>query len=88
MANFMKKSAILRRAGKSILYIGRLAKEKNIGELIGYFRTFDDPNLAFFIAGYGPLQKELEQQASDLQGQGHIFGHRSARTGTGVLCGG
>ena len=66
---FYEKVRNLAAGRKSILYIGRLAKEKNIGELIGYFRTFDDPNLVFFIAGYGPLQKELEQQASDLQGR-------------------
>ncbi len=54
---------------KSILYVGRLAKEKNIGELIEYFRSFDEKDLVFFIAGYGPARKELEEQAADLQGR-------------------
>ncbi len=54
---------------RSILYIGRLAKEKNIGELIGYFRTLEREDLVFFIAGCGPLAAELEEQAEDLKGK-------------------
>lgn len=54
---------------KSILYIGRLAREKNIGELIGYFRKFGREDVVFFIAGCGPLEEELKEQAQDLGGR-------------------
>ena len=52
---------------RCLLFIGRLAKEKNIGELIEYFRRLDDAGTVLLIGGYGPESKALEEQAADLE---------------------
>lgn len=52
---------------RSLLFIGRLAKEKNIGELISFIREMNDPELVLLIGGYGPEGKALEEQAEDLK---------------------
>lgn len=49
-----------------LIYLGRLAKEKNISELIRLFAMQDRPNLRFLLVGDGPYRPTLERQAREL----------------------
>ncbi|MGC4020195.1 MAG: glycosyltransferase [Muricomes sp.] len=49
-----------------LLYVGRLAKEKNLEELLQYYAKQNTENLTFLIVGDGPYRGELEQMASEL----------------------
>lgn len=49
-----------------LLYAGRLAKEKNLEELLRYHARQNTETLTFLIAGDGPHRGALEQMASDL----------------------
>jgi len=56
--------------GKRILlYLGRIAKEKNIDELIkgfeGYKDKYDDDNTVFMLVGDGPENKEILKEIAD-----------------------
>lgn len=44
------------------LYLGRLAKEKNIHELLAYIQQMKQPNFHFLIVGNGPDRDCLEAQ--------------------------
>ena len=50
---------------KIMLYLGRLAYEKKIEELIDYFEKIDYENLRFLIVGGGPYLKKLKEYAKD-----------------------
>ena len=45
-----------------ILYVGRLAEEKNVHELIDYLSAGDMENMKFMIVGDGPIRKALEDK--------------------------
>ncbi|MDD6058368.1 MAG: glycosyltransferase family 4 protein [Clostridiales bacterium] len=47
------------------VYIGRLAKEKNIDELIRMHARIDNPNAKLLIVGDGPRRGELQRLALD-----------------------
>ncbi|MCI1269410.1 MAG: glycosyltransferase family 4 protein [Ruminococcus sp.] len=47
------------------VYIGRLAKEKNVDELIKIHATMDNPRIKMLIVGDGPRRNELESLAKD-----------------------
>lgn len=49
-----------------LLYIGRLAKEKNLEELLGYYAKQNTRTLTFLIVGDGPYRDTLEKMALDL----------------------
>ena len=53
---------------KVIVSIGRLAKEKNLNEIIDYLPDLvkKDNNIIFLIGGDGPYRKKLEQRVSNL----------------------
>ena len=53
---------------KVIVSVGRLAKEKNIDELISYMPDLiaKNKNIIFLIGGGGPYQKQLEAQVKKL----------------------
>lgn len=48
---------------KIILYLGRLAEEKNIEELIDYYSRLDIEKLKFILVGGGPYLKNLKSYA-------------------------
>lgn len=48
-----------------LLYVGRLAKEKNVEELFGYLQKCD-PGQRMLIVGDGPYREELERQAEKM----------------------
>ncbi len=51
---------------KTIVTIGRLAKEKSIEELLHYFKNAGFENTVFVIVGDGPYRKKLEEVTGDL----------------------
>lgn len=48
-----------------LIYVGRLAKEKNIDELLG-FLTKLDPDQRMLLVGDGPYRAELEKKADEI----------------------
>ncbi|MDY3007057.1 glycosyltransferase [Anaerococcus sp. AGMB00486] len=50
-------------SAKVILYLGRLAEEKNIEELIRYYQKLDIKNLEFILVGGGPYLNNLKSYA-------------------------
>ena len=68
MADSAKTEDIKKRLGitgseKVIVYLGRLAKEKNISELLNYVGAQDDASLRLLIVGDGPYRRDLQEQA-------------------------
>ena len=70
-----EKNAVKKRLGiplenKVLVSVGRLAKEKNLEELLEYFaklvREGNRKNLTFLIAGDGPDRERLEKLAEEL----------------------
>lgn len=51
---------------KIILYLGRLAEEKNIEELIDYYERLDIEKLKFILVGGGPYLKDLKSYAKNI----------------------
>lgn len=48
--------------GLTMLALGRVAKEKNLSELLFYLQKLNDPRIKLLIAGDGPYKKEIEEQ--------------------------
>lgn len=64
-----KRLALGIENGKKVLInLGRLGNEKNLSELLYYFKDakLHHPELVFLIVGDGPAKKELEKTASEL----------------------
>ncbi len=62
-------------AGRRVLlFLGRLAPEKNVAELISYFRRINDPDFALVIVGDGPSRQALEESARDMAGRVYFLG--------------
>jgi len=59
---------------KVIVSIGRLAKEKNLDEIIDYLPDLvkKDSNIIFLIGGDGPYRKKLEQRVSGLNMEKYV----------------
>lgn len=45
-----------------LVFVGRLAKEKNIDEIIDYFAGCEDSNVHLMVVGDGPYRAELEEK--------------------------
>ncbi len=64
-----EKTAIREKLGvgerKMLLFLGRLAKEKNISELLEYVSHLKRDDISFVIVGDGPYRKELEREAEE-----------------------
>ena len=45
----------------TIVYVGRLGKEKNLSQVIDYLSSFKDRNFQFIIVGDGPDRREIEE---------------------------
>jgi 1,2-diacylglycerol 3-alpha-glucosyltransferase len=58
----LRRELGIREGDKVIVSIGRISKEKNIGELLLAMRTYlpPRPDVRFLIVGDGPSKKELE----------------------------
>ena len=59
---------------KIILNLGRLGFEKNLSELLYYFKDFlrIQPDVTFLIVGGGPAKESLQQLAAELQISDHV----------------
>ena len=57
---------------KVLLVLGRLAKEKNIEEIISYFGKMNREELELLIVGDGPYRKELELLADEQKNSSRI----------------
>lgn len=49
------------------LYIGRLAQDRNLEELIDIFKKITDPRILFIVGGSGILEKRIEREAAACQ---------------------
>lgn len=49
-----------------LVSIGRLAKEKNLEEIIHYLAKIDDPTISLLIVGDGPYRPVLEEMVKEL----------------------
>ena len=58
---------------KIILFVGRLAHEKNLKTLISAINEINDPNLRLFIIGDGPLKEELMHLTGKFQLENKIY---------------
>ncbi|MCR5719378.1 MAG: glycosyltransferase family 4 protein [Lachnospiraceae bacterium] len=50
-----------------LIYVGRLAKEKNLDEIMKYLTDEKCPKIRFVIVGDGPCRKMLEEEAANLK---------------------
>lgn len=48
-----------------LVFVGRLAKEKNVPELIEYMEQFEKQSIYLLIVGGGPMSEEIEAQAKN-----------------------
>ena len=65
----------IRENDKVILYVGRLAKEKNILVVMGQLPKYiaKNPNTKFLMVGDGPLRKELAEEAAKIGILGNVI---------------
>jgi len=56
----LKDELDLDKDKKILLYLGRLAEEKNIEELIRFYEKLKDSSIAFYIVGGGPYLNKLK----------------------------
>lgn len=58
--------------GRLVLFVSRLAREKNVDVLLRALADANDPSLVLVIAGDGPQREELERLAVDLRIADHV----------------
>ena len=66
--NKLKEELNIDKNAKILVSVGRIAKEKNIDELLSYLPSLieKDENIVFVIGGGGPYQKKLESKVKKL----------------------
>ncbi len=64
--NFLRDKLGIPQDNTILLFLGRVCKEKNIDELIGYFSKYRGVDITLLIVGDGPHKLELEKQVSKL----------------------
>lgn len=62
----MKLTLGIPRENRVLLYVGRLAKEKNLEEILISFANMDLKNVTLLIVGDGPYRGTLEQMSKEL----------------------
>ena len=55
-----------------LTFVGRMAKEKNVGELIAYAEPVLGPDVYLFLVGGGPLLEEIQVLAGESPKAGYI----------------
>ena len=55
-----------------LIFIGRLAKEKNIDELLTFMPELSQKNISLLLVGDGPYREKLEQMAACSEGTAQI----------------
>lgn len=71
----IRKKLKIKKDGKIVLYLGRLAKEKSIDFLIRVFAKVEkkNPNTYLLIAGDGPYKEKLENLVKNLNLTGKVI---------------
>jgi len=71
----LKKALNIDEKDSTLLSVGRLGKEKNIQELIGFMVRLKERNNAIklLIVGDGPYRKELESEVKDRGLEGYVI---------------
>lgn len=67
MKQLNEEEPLQKNNGKVILFVGRLAKEKNIISLLEAFGKINDNNLELWLVGDGPDKTKIENYAGTLQ---------------------
>lgn len=62
----MKEELEIPKNNVILLSVGRLAKEKNIDEIINYMNMIKNDNVSLLIVGDGPYKNDLENQVREL----------------------
>lgn len=62
----IKKQLGIPYGNRILLYVGRLAKEKNLEELLQYYAKCNIPEMTFLIVGDGPYRDILEHLSLEL----------------------
>ena len=62
-----------------VVYVGRLVREKGLGELVGAFRALQQlrPRLQLALVGEGPMHAELREMCADFTARIHMPGAQS-----------
>ncbi len=58
---------------KVLVYVGRMAKEKNVEEIIDYFERADAAGVSLLLVGGGPSMESLRQKAAGTKVSSRIF---------------
>lgn len=56
-----------------LIFLGRLAREKNVEELLEYVSKEDNENLQIMIVGDGPYREDLEKKAIDYKVENKVI---------------
>lgn len=64
--NKLKESLGIPKGNRVLLVVGRLAKEKNIEEMLLFLSLIKQPNLSLLIVGGGPHRESLEKVAEQM----------------------
>lgn len=62
----LKEKHNIPKNNKIMIFLGRLAKEKNIAELLKYFKMLNRQDVTLLIAGGGPYLGELKKEAGNI----------------------
>ena len=62
----LKKKLGIEPDKKVLVYVGRLAKEKNLDELLEFFKALKRDDMILLIAGIGPYRDRLAELADDM----------------------
>jgi 1,2-diacylglycerol 3-alpha-glucosyltransferase len=52
---------------KILLFVGRLAQEKNIQELLRYYKKLNREDVTLLLVGDGPYRQEIEKEVEELE---------------------
>lgn len=56
-----------------VIYLGRLAREKNLQEIFGYLESYDGAPFTFVVVGDGPYRETLEAAAKQVSDRVNIL---------------
>ncbi|KAB2332550.1 glycosyltransferase family 4 protein [Bacillus mesophilum] len=64
--NKIRETLQIPKQSRVLVFVGRLAKEKNLEEILSYFSQIDNQNLSLLIVGDGPHRQFLEKYVRKL----------------------
>ena len=70
----LKDELNLDKDKKILLYLGRLAEEKNIEELIAFYEKLENSSIAFYIVGGGPYLNKLKAYSKNFNKEINFVG--------------